>query len=100
MPGLEQWENDAAKLCILGEQRLHVAFELAACAGRDNQAKGLHQPPDLVRQFRADPHEAGQVPRRAHYPGDVIAGATAGIIAEKLSDFVISRITLGRDRLE
>lgn len=40
-----------------------------------------------------------QVPRRAHYPGDVIAGALAGIVAEKLASFAIDRLGLTNRRL-
>ena len=40
-----------------------------------------------------------QVPRRAHYPGDVVAGALAGMVAEKLASFVIDRLGLTNRRL-
>lgn len=40
-----------------------------------------------------------QVPRRAHYPGDVLAGAVAGAIAEKIASFVIDRLALTNRRL-
>ncbi|WP_313801699.1 phosphatase PAP2 family protein [Sphingobium sp.] len=35
-----------------------------------------------------------QLPRGAHYPGDVVAGGAAGIVAEKIADFIIKRIGL------
>lgn len=35
-----------------------------------------------------------QVPRRAHYPGDVIAGAIAGLVAEKLAALAVYGLTL------
>jgi len=35
-----------------------------------------------------------QVPRRAHYPGDVVAGAIAGVIAEKIASCAIDLLRL------
>ena len=32
-----------------------------------------------------------QVPRRAHFPGDVVAGAIAGLFAEQAADLLVSR---------
>jgi membrane-associated phospholipid phosphatase len=40
-----------------------------------------------------------QVPRRAHYPGDVLAGAVAGAVAEKIATFVIDRLGRTNRRL-
>ena len=40
-----------------------------------------------------------QVPRRAHYPGDVLAGAVAGAVAEKIASFVIDQLGLTNRRL-
>lgn len=40
-----------------------------------------------------------QVPRRAHYPGDVVAGAVAGVIAERIATFIINRAGLTDRRL-
>ena len=40
-----------------------------------------------------------QVPRRAHYPGDVVAGALAGAVAEKVASFIINRLGLTNRRL-
>ena len=37
-----------------------------------------------------------QVPRRAHYPGDVLVGVVAGVVAEKLSSFIMERLGLGK----
>lgn len=41
-----------------------------------------------------------QLPRRANYPGDVAAGAGAGLFAEKLADSVISGIEERRRRMQ
>lgn len=35
-----------------------------------------------------------QIPRGAHYPGDVVAGGAAGAVAEKIADFVIRIVGL------
>lgn len=37
-----------------------------------------------------------QVPRGAHYPGDVVAGGAAGAVAEKIANFIIDRVGLTR----
>ncbi|MET0238746.1 MAG: phosphatase PAP2 family protein [Sphingobium sp.] len=39
-----------------------------------------------------------QIPRRANYPGDVAAGAGAGLFAEKLSDGIIAGVEKVRTR--
>lgn len=41
-----------------------------------------------------------QVPRRAHFPSDVIAGAVVGIVAEWMVDAVIRRALRGRVQTE
>lgn len=35
-----------------------------------------------------------QVPRGAHYPGDVLAGGVAGAVAEKIASFIIGKMGL------
>lgn len=40
-----------------------------------------------------------QVPRRAHYPGDVVAGGVAGAVAERIATFIIDRLRLTNRRL-
>lgn len=40
-----------------------------------------------------------QVPRRAHYPGDVLAGALAGMVAENMATFAIEGLGLANRRL-
>lgn len=40
-----------------------------------------------------------QVPRRAHYPGDVVAGGVAGAVAERIATFIIDSLRLTNRRL-
>jgi hypothetical protein len=56
--GFTPWTDDLAQISIVGEQRMNMMLELAAHHSRNDETERLHQAPDLVLQFRANPHEA------------------------------------------